>query len=104
MSGTFRQDTSSQEYSALRELSVLMACVRYRLALADLARMLLPPACPVFSPGARQGGTSSQLCKECLLRCLEVEIACKRKWSVLQPGGRSLCPEESISLKVKGGE
>lgn len=44
---------------------------------AGLAKMLLPPACPVFSPRGRQGGIFPQLCKECLLRYLKVEIACK---------------------------
>ena len=66
--------------SALHELSILTARVKYRLALAALAKMLSPPASrPVFNPSARQGGTFSQLLKECLLRHLEVEIACKYK-------------------------
>lgn len=77
MSAIFRQDASSQESFLLCVNSVSMACVRCRLALADLAKMLLPPACPAFSPRGRQGGIFPQLCKECLLRCLKVEIACK---------------------------
>lgn len=90
--------------SAQREFSFLMARVRYRLALAALAKMLSPPAsCLVFNPDARQGGTFSQLVNECLLRHLEVEIACKCKWSVLQTRGQSLCPVESIGLKVTHG-
>lgn len=64
--------------------------------------MLLPPAsCPVFNPGARQGGTFSQLLNECLLRHLEVEIACKVSDVFSSPGDNHCALWRVLASKLR---